>query len=72
MADDDDYCGVTGTRVEPAAASAPAAGETGPAEGTFAECVLCQAPTEYAESYRGVTLCPVCEWLEAQRGMCGG
>ncbi|MGW0537299.1 hypothetical protein [Streptomyces sp. NPDC003032] len=72
MADDGDYCGVTGTGAGPGAASAPAPGEAGPAEGPFAECVLCQAPTEYAESHRGATLCPVCEWQEAQRGMCGG
>ncbi|MEU8955214.1 hypothetical protein AB0C93_13010 [Streptomyces sp. NPDC048518] len=38
----------------------------------FAECVLCRAPTEYPESRRGVTLCPVCEWQEAQRSACSG
>ncbi|MGW3419329.1 hypothetical protein [Streptomyces phaeochromogenes] len=38
----------------------------------FAECVLCQKPTEYPESYRGITLCPVCEWQEAQRTACSG
>ncbi|MFD3311200.1 hypothetical protein [Streptomyces sp. NPDC058694] len=37
-----------------------------------AECVLCQKPTEYPESYRGITLCPVCEWQEAQRTACSG
>ncbi|WP_328690991.1 hypothetical protein OHA74_18275 [Streptomyces phaeochromogenes] len=42
-----------------------------PPEG-FAECVLCQKPTEYPESYRGTTLCPVCEWQEAQRTACSG
>ncbi|MGX1911411.1 hypothetical protein ACWIID_21465 [Streptomyces phaeochromogenes] len=42
-----------------------------PPEG-FAECVLCQKPTEYPESYRGITLCPVCEWQEAQRTACSG
>ncbi|WP_164551845.1 hypothetical protein [Streptomyces sp. WAC 01529] len=36
------------------------------------ECVLCQAPTEYPESHRGITLCPPCEWQEAQRTMCSG
>ncbi|MDX3692078.1 hypothetical protein PV726_17345 [Streptomyces europaeiscabiei] len=25
----------------------------------FAECVLCQRPTEYPESHKGITLCPV-------------
>ncbi|MFD3374630.1 MULTISPECIES: hypothetical protein [unclassified Streptomyces] len=42
-----------------------------PPEGV-AECVLCQKPTEYPESYRGITLCPVCEWQEAQRTACSG
>ncbi|MFJ4915727.1 hypothetical protein [Streptomyces sp. NPDC088726] len=37
-----------------------------------AECVLCRKPTEYAESVRGSTLCPVCEWQEAQRTACSG
>lgn len=45
-----------------------AAAVTGP----FAECVLCREPTEYPESYKGVTLCPVCEWHEAQRSACSG
>ncbi|MER5275803.1 hypothetical protein ABT025_08600 [Streptomyces sp. NPDC002809] len=38
----------------------------------YAECVLCRKPTEYAESVKGVTLCPVCEWQEAQRTACSG
>ncbi|MFF1837238.1 hypothetical protein ACFVXE_23980 [Streptomyces sp. NPDC058231] len=38
----------------------------------YAECVLCRKPTEYPESARGVTLCPVCEWQEAQRTACSG
>ncbi|MFF3904746.1 hypothetical protein ACFYZJ_01815 [Streptomyces sp. NPDC001848] len=38
----------------------------------FAECVLCREPTEYPESYKGITLCPVCEWQEAQRTACSG
>ncbi|MFI1482297.1 hypothetical protein [Streptomyces sp. NPDC020747] len=38
----------------------------------FAECVLCQKPTEYPESHKGITLCPVCEWQEAQRTACSG
>lgn len=41
-------------------------------EPSFAECVLCRKPTEYAESVRGITLCPVCEWQEAQRTACSG
>ncbi|ARX87169.1 MULTISPECIES: hypothetical protein [Streptomyces] len=61
MADDDEYC-----------APAPATGPR-PAEGPpFAECVLCRKPTEYPESHRGATLCPVCEWQEAQRTACSG
>ncbi|MFI1678394.1 hypothetical protein [Streptomyces sp. NPDC020607] len=50
--------------------------ETGtPATGTseaVAECVLCRAPTEYPESHKGITLCPVCEWREAERAACSG
>ncbi|MFE2435578.1 hypothetical protein [Streptomyces sp. NPDC059409] len=38
----------------------------------YADCVLCREPTEYPESYRGITLCPVCEWQEAQRTACSG
>lgn len=38
----------------------------------YAECVLCREPTEYAESVKGITLCPVCEWQEAQRTACSG
>ncbi|UXY22527.1 hypothetical protein N8I84_30365 [Streptomyces cynarae] len=47
----------------------PAPGAGGP---PFAECVLCRRPTEYPESYKGITLCPVCEWQEAQRTACSG
>ncbi|MFJ2648320.1 hypothetical protein ACIO1C_16480 [Streptomyces sp. NPDC087420] len=39
---------------------------------TYAECVLCRKPTEYPETVRGATLCPVCEWQEAQRMACSG
>ncbi|WP_329114659.1 hypothetical protein [Streptomyces sp. NBC_01353] len=45
---------------------------TTPAEGPYAECVLCRKSTEYPESTRGITLCPVCEWHEAQRTACSG
>ncbi len=38
----------------------------------LAECVLCREPTEYPESTKGSTLCPVCEWQEAQRTACSG
>jgi hypothetical protein len=37
-----------------------------------ADCVLCGGPTEYPASTRGATLCPVCEWQEAQRTACSG
>lgn len=58
---DETYCA-------PAAPARPA-----PAEGPpYAECVLCREPTEYPESVKGITLCPVCEWQEAQRTACSG
>ncbi|MDO0925179.1 hypothetical protein QQY24_06980 [Streptomyces sp. TG1A-8] len=58
------YCTTAG----PAGPAGPA-----PADGPpYAECVLCREPTEYPESYRGITLCPVCEWQEAQRTACSG
>ncbi|MBO0915114.1 hypothetical protein EES39_22985 [Streptomyces sp. ADI92-24] len=50
----------------PAVSSAAAGGPP------FAECVLCRKPTEYPESVKGITLCPVCEWQEAQRSACSG
>ncbi len=40
--------------------------------GPFAACVLCQEPTEYPESTKGITLCPVCAWQEAERQSCSG
>ncbi|WTV97891.1 hypothetical protein OG235_13440 [Streptomyces sp. NBC_00024] len=50
-----DYCG---TEPTPAEASPTAARTT--ADGPpFADCVLCQKPTEYPESHKGITLCPV-------------
>ncbi|MFF5532127.1 hypothetical protein KBP30_10920 [Streptomyces sp. Go40/10] len=58
---DEDYCTITET-VKPAKADGP----------PYAECVLCREPTEYPESYKGITLCPVCEWQEAQRTACSG
>ncbi|MEU1307246.1 hypothetical protein [Streptomyces shenzhenensis] len=48
-------------------------GRPAPAGGPpYAECVLCREPTEYPQSHRGVTLCPACEWQEAQRTACSG
>ncbi|MET9254934.1 hypothetical protein [Streptomyces sp. NPDC003717] len=40
--------------------------------GPYAECVVCREPTGYPEAHRGITLCPVCEWQEAQRAACSG
>lgn len=42
------------------------------AETVYADCVECGEPTEYPESVRGATRCPVCEWHEAQRTACSG
>lgn len=45
----------------------------GAAEGPpYAECVLCREPTEFPESTKGATLCPVCAWQEAGRTACSG
>jgi hypothetical protein len=60
-----DYCASGRTNPAPEA-EAEAAGPP------FAECVLCRQPTEYPESHKGITLCPVCEWQEAQRTACSG
>jgi hypothetical protein len=57
-----DYCDTGAADRAPEAVAGP----------PFAECVLCREPTEYPESYRGITLCPVCEWQEAQRTACSG
>ncbi|MFF3981312.1 hypothetical protein [Streptomyces sp. NPDC001828] len=61
--DDTAYCAAGPTGADPA---------PGAYEEPFAECVLCRAPTEYPESTKGSTLCPVCEWQEAQRSACSG
>ncbi|MET8681355.1 hypothetical protein ABZW18_28190 [Streptomyces sp. NPDC004647] len=47
----------------------PADAVTGP---PYADCVLCGEPTEYGAAQPGATLCPVCEWQEAQRTACSG
>jgi hypothetical protein len=51
------------------ASGAPGAADTGTA---LADCVLCGEPTEHPASTKGATLCPVCEWQEAQRTACSG
>jgi len=61
----------------PAAPGAnPAPGAPGPTPGPaavpLAACVHCGKPTEHPASTRGATLCPVCEWQEAQRTACSG
>ncbi|GAA2413049.1 hypothetical protein GCM10010420_48160 [Streptomyces glaucosporus] len=33
-------------------------------------CVRCSEPTEHPASTPGATLCPVCEWQEAERVAC--
>ncbi|MCZ4102042.1 hypothetical protein G3I60_25205 [Streptomyces sp. SID13666] len=53
---------------EPEAAPAPPLTQHGPR----AACVLCGKPTEYPASLPGLTMCPVCEWQEAQRTACSG
>ncbi|WP_369216608.1 hypothetical protein [Streptomyces flavofungini] len=71
MADDDTYCAAPDTRTS--ARDALGLTSDAPAtEGPFAACVLCQEPTEYPESHKGITLCPVCAWQEAQRSACSG
>ncbi|MFC1411094.1 hypothetical protein ACEZCY_18930 [Streptacidiphilus sp. N1-12] len=37
-----------------------------------ADCVLCGEPTEHPATVSGATLCPRCEWQQAQRGACSG
>ncbi|MEU2420882.1 hypothetical protein ABZ619_07520 [Streptomyces sp. NPDC007851] len=61
MSDEGDYRTIAGTARPPDADGPP-----------YADCVLCREPTEYPESYRGITLCPRCEWQEAQRSACSG
>ncbi|MEE1758598.1 hypothetical protein [Streptomyces sp. SP18BB07] len=68
---DDDYCGGReGTTATPDPAQALSTETAGGPP--FAECVLCRQPTEYPESHKGITLCPVCEWREAERIACSG
>ncbi|MDF9816282.1 hypothetical protein [Streptomyces sp. SPB162] len=53
---------------EPEPAPAPPVVRDGPR----ADCVLCGKPTEYPASQPGMTMCPLCEWQEAQRTACSG
>ncbi|MBK3555808.1 hypothetical protein ACFVV7_11700 [Streptomyces globisporus] len=54
---------------EPSTTAPPYGAAGGP---PYAECVLCREPTEYPESTKGATLCPVCAWQEAGRTACSG
>ncbi|OCC13363.1 hypothetical protein [Streptomyces sp. PTY087I2] len=66
---DETYCETP----EPIAPTTEPPAPDGPAEGPpYAECVLCREPTEYPESTKGATLCPVCTWQEAGRTACSG
>ncbi|MER5182724.1 hypothetical protein ABT009_30975 [Streptomyces sp. NPDC002896] len=70
---EDSYCTTGDATGQDAAAHDTVAAAAPQADGPpFAECVLCREPTEYPESYKGITLCPVCEWQEAQRTACSG
>ncbi|WP_103536163.1 hypothetical protein [Streptomyces sp. SM11] len=62
---DETYCQTPGP-IAPAPSSGAAEGPP------YAECVLCREPTEYPESTKGATLCPVCAWQEAGRTACSG
>ncbi|WP_424918189.1 hypothetical protein [Streptomyces sp. wa1064] len=62
---DDTYCETPG----PIAPPPPGGAAGGP---PYAECVLCREPTEFPESTKGATLCPVCAWQEAGRTACSG
>ncbi|MFH9263034.1 MULTISPECIES: hypothetical protein [unclassified Streptomyces] len=62
---DGTYCETPG----PIAPPPPGDAAQGP---PYAECVLCREPTEYPESTKGATLCPVCAWQEAGRTACSG
>lgn len=54
------------------AATPGTATEAAPEREPRADCVLCGEPTEHPASTKGATLCPVCEWQEAQRTACSG
>ncbi|MEU5776652.1 hypothetical protein [Streptomyces venezuelae] len=69
---DADEVGVTGEGRATAADTTEAGPSEAGASEAGAECVLCRAPTEYPESHKGITLCPVCEWREAERAACSG
>ncbi|MBB6417366.1 hypothetical protein [Streptomyces sp. AK010] len=66
---DDDSCLIDATR-PPLADGPPYAMGPPPERSREWGSVLCREPTEHPESYKGITLCPFCEWQEAQRTAC--
>ena len=52
----------------PSDGRAERAASDGRAERAF--CVRCGEPTDYPAATPGATLCPVCEWQEAERIAC--
>ena len=54
----DDYCAIGATAAEASGL------DRQPGRRTPSACCAVK-PTEYPESYKGITLCPVCEWQEA-------
>jgi hypothetical protein len=69
---DDDHCLIDASRPPVADGPPYAMGVPPPLERSREGSVLCREPTEHPESYKGTTLCPVCEWQEAQRTACSG
>lgn len=74
---DEDGSRAEGPRVDGPHAEGPSVDGSGDGAGREpagprAACVLCQEPSEYPESHRGITLCVRCAWLEGQRTACSG
>ncbi|KUO20754.1 hypothetical protein [Streptomyces dysideae] len=68
-----DYCTTSDATKPPKADGPPYAMGVPPIERSREwGSVLCREPTEYPESYKGITLCPVCKWQEAERTACSG
>lgn len=56
------------SQTPPTAAPAAEPGSEQPRPGgDRADCVLCGEPTEHPATTEGATLCPVCEWQQAER-----
>ncbi|WP_436771225.1 hypothetical protein [Yinghuangia sp. YIM S09857] len=69
---DDGYCDAPSVRPLPPPAARTGSGSVSGSSSEVADCVYCGKPTEYPAAQRGVTLCPVCEWQDDQRGACSG